>query len=303
MSFVSNPEQDTIDTKLRAGGEWIMLVNMDNVLYPAKKGTYGIGLFNACNLELARGIIEAAEEVQSPVIFGTAEVLFPYGPLEIISEYLKDMAEQASVPVVLHLDHGLKEETCKKALKFGFSSVMYDCSTLGYEENIKRVAEMAAIAHEYGATIEGELGHVGDNEGADALTDPHAFYTDPDQAEDFVKRTGVDALAIAVGTAHGAYKFPPKLDFERIEKIASRLDIPLVLHGGSGLTDEDFRHAIQSGISKINIFTDINVAAAKAEISAYKEGFGLTDLVRPAIDAVKKTTIKKMELFGSCGKA
>lgn len=280
-----------------------MLVNMNDVLIPAKKGKYGVGLFNACNLELARGIIEAAEETKSPVIFGTAEVLFPYGPMEMIAGYLKDMAEAASVPVVLHLDHGLTEKACRKALELGFSSIMYDCSKLGYEENVKRVAEMAALAHEYGATIEGELGHVGDNEGADAQADPSAFFTDPDQAEDFVNRTHVDALAIAVGTAHGAYKFPPKLDFERIETIASRLNIPLVLHGGSGLTDEDFRHAVRSGISKVNIFTDINVAGAKAEVSAYKEGMGLTDLVLPAIAAIKESCEEKMKLFGCCGKA
>ena len=280
-----------------------MLVNMNEVLYPAKEGKYGVGLFNAVNLELARGIIEAAEETKSPVIFGTAEVLFPYGPLQAISNMLLDMAELASVPVVLHLDHGLKKETCLEALNLGFSSIMYDCSTDPYEENIKKTAEMAAIAHDYGATIEAELGHVGNNEGTDVQADPSAFYTDPAQAKDFVERTGVDALAIAVGTAHGAYKLPPKLDFERIETIAATIDVPLVLHGGSGLTDEDFRHAIASGISKVNIFTDINAAAAKAAVQAYQPGMGLTDLVLPGIAAVKEATMKKMQLFGCCGKA
>lgn len=278
-----------------------MLVNMDQVLYPAKKEKYGIGLFNAVNLELARGIIEAAEETKSPVIFGTAEVLFPFGPIEIIAPFLKDMAEKASVPVVLHLDHGLQKETCLKALELGFTSVMYDCSKDSYEENVKKVAEVAKIAHDHGATIEGELGHVGNNE--DVQSDPSAFYTDPAQAKGFVDRTGVDALAIAVGTAHGAYKFPPKLDFERIETIASTIDVPLVLHGGSGLTDEDFRHAIQSGISKVNIFTDINVAAAEAAVKAYQPGMGITDLALPQIEAIKAATVKKMQLFGCCGKA
>ena len=188
-----------------------MLVNMNEVLYPAKEEHYGVGLFNAVNLELARGIIEAAEETKSPVIFGTAEVLFPYGPIQAISNMLLDMAELASVPVVLHLDHGLKKETCLKALNLGFSSIMYDCSTDPYEENVRKTAVTAAIAHDYGATIEAELGHVGNNEGTDVQDDPSAYYTDPGQAKDFVERTGVDALAIAVGTAHGAYKFPPKL--------------------------------------------------------------------------------------------
>lgn len=280
-----------------------MLVNMNKVLYPAKEGKYGVGLFNAVNLEMARGIIEAAEETNSPVIFGTAESLFPYGPLEMITPFLREMAEKASVPVVLHLDHGLKKETCLKALELGCSSIMYDCSKDPYEENVKKTAEMAEIAHEYGATIEAELGHVGSNEGTDVLTDPSAYYTDPDQALDFAERTKVDALAIAVGTAHGAYKFPPKLDFGRIEKIAGMLDIPLVLHGGSGLSDDDFIHAIASGISKVNIFTDINVAAARGAIEHYKPGMGLTDLVLCEIAALKEETIRKMKLFGCCQKA
>ena len=280
-----------------------MLVNMNDVLYPAKQEKYGVGLFNAVNLELARGIIEAAEETKSPVIFGTAEILFPFGPFEIIAPFLKDMAEKASVPVVLHLDHGLNKETCLKALELGFTSIMFDCSTQTYENNVRMVAEVAAIAHQYGATIEGELGHVGNNEGSDVQADPSAFYTDPEQAKDFVERTGVDALAIAVGTAHGAYKFPPKLDFARIEEIASIIDIPLVLHGGSGLTDEDFRHAIRSGISKVNIFTDLNNAAAAAAVGSYKPGMGLTDLVLPEIAAIKGATIQKMQLFGCCNRA
>lgn len=285
-----------------------MLVNMNEVLLPAKKGKYGVGLFNAVNLELARGIIAAAEETGSPVIMGTAEVLFPYGPLEEVSYYLIPMAKKAKVPVVVHLDHGLNKETCLKALKLGFSSIMYDCSTDPYEENVKKVKEMADIAHSYGATIEGELGHVGDNEGSHEgntkLEDPSAFYTDPKQAKDFVEKTGVDALAIAVGTAHGAYKLPPKLDFERIKTIARTIDVPLVLHGGSGLTDSDFKKAIESGISKINIFTDINIAAVEAAFSAFdKMDKGIIDLIPASVEAIKVEVIKKMQLFGSAGKA
>ena len=232
-----------------------MLVNMNDVLYPAKKGKYAVGLFNAVNLELARGIIAAAENSQSPVIMGTAEVLLPYGPLEEVSYYLIPMAKKANVPVVIHLDHGLKKETCLKALELGFSSIMYDCST------------------------------------------------DPRMAKDFVDKTGVDALAIAVGTAHGAYKLPPKLDFERINTIAHTVDVPLVLHGGSGLTDNDFKRAIQEGISKINIFTDINVAAVEAEFRKFESmNKGIIDLIPAAVEAVKQETMKKMILFSSNGK-
>lgn len=239
---------------------------------------------------------------------GTAEVLLPYGPLEEVSYYLIPMAKKANVPVVVHLDHGLKKETCLKALELGFSSIMYDCSTDSYDENVRKVKEMADLAHSYGATIEGELGHVGDNEGSaegdSRLADPSQYYTDPKMAKDFVDKTGVDALAIAVGTAHGAYKLPPKLDFERIRTIAKTVDVPLVLHGGSGLTDTDFKRAINEGISKVNIFTDINIAAVEAEFRKFSDmNKGIIDLIPAAVEAVKQETVKKMKLFSSDGKA
>ncbi|GAA0792062.1 ketose 1,6-bisphosphate aldolase [Faecalicatena orotica] len=285
-----------------------MLVNLNEVLIPAKRNHYAVGLFNAVNLELARGIISAAESTGSPVIMGTAEVLFPYGPLEEVSYYLIPMAKKANVPIVIHLDHGLNKETCLKALELGFSSIMYDCSTDSYEENVRKVREMADIAHSYGATIEGELGHVGDNEGSPEgsshMTDPKQFYTEPDMAKDYVEKTKVDALAIAVGNAHGAYKLPPKLDFERIRTIAKTVDVPLVLHGGSGLTDSDFRQAISEGISKVNIFTDINIAAVEAEFKKFTNmNKGIIDLIPAAVGAVKQETMKKMKLFGSDKKA
>lgn len=280
-----------------------MLVNMNEVLLSAREGRYAVGLFNAVNLELARGILAAAQRTGSPVIMGTAEVLFPYGPLEEVSYYLIPMAKKAGVPVVIHLDHGLKKETCLKALDLGFTSIMYDCSTDDYDTNVEKVREMAEIAHSRGATIEGELGHVGDNTDA-AEADPSFFYTDPGQARDFVEKTGVDALAVAVGTAHGAYRLPPKLDFDRIRAIKEQAKVPLVLHGGSGLTDEDFRKAIRAGISKINIFTDINVAAVRGARQHFvSDDKGLTELIPAAVEAVERETAKKMELFGSCGRA
>lgn len=279
-----------------------MLVNMNEVLLPAREGRYAVGLFNAVNLELARGILAAAQRTGSPVIMGTAEVLFPYGPLEEVSYYLIPMAKKAGIPVVIHLDHGLKKETCLKALDLGFTSIMYDCSTDDYDTNVEKVREMAEIAHSRGATIEGELGHVGDNTDA-AEADPSFFYTDPGQARDFVEKTRVDALAVAVGTAHGAYKLPPKLDFDRIRAIKEQAKVPLVLHGGSGLTDEDFRKAIRAGISKINIFTDINVAAVRGARQHFvSDDKGLTELIPAAVEAVERETAKKMELFGSCGR-
>ena len=275
-----------------------MLVNLNDVLLPAREKKYGVGLFNTVNFEMARGVLQAAETVGTPVIIGTAEVLLPYGPLEELSYFLLPMAKKASVPVVVHYDHGLTYEKCVEALKLGFSSIMYDCSTDSYEENVRKVADITALAHGYNATVEAELGHVGDNEGAGQLNDPTAYYTDPLQAKDFVEKTGVDALAIAVGSAHGAYKFPPKLDFERIRTIRDTIPTPLVLHGGSGLTDEDFRRAIANGISKINIFTDINVAQANAAKAALESGAkDMTSIIPYQVEAVAKETEKKMHLF------
>ena len=281
-----------------------MLVNMNDVLLPAKKGHYGIGFFNAVNVEMARAIIETAEELHAPVMVGTAEVLLPAMPLERVAEYLIPMARKASVPICVHYDHGLTFEKCMEALKLGFTSVMYDCSTEDYESNTAKVAEMVRICHGMGVTVEGELGHVGDNEGAGKLENPSDYYTDPEIATDFVKRTGIDSLAVAVGNAHGDYKFPPKLDFVRIETISGRTNLPLVLHGGSGLSDLDFRTAVQKGICKVNIFTDID----KAGKAGIEEGLAagassMMALIPYEIEAMKRVVRNKLELFGSVGHA
>ena len=281
-----------------------MLVHMNDVLLPAMKGHYGIGFFNAVNMEMARAVIETAEELRAPVMVGTAEVLLPAMPLEHVAEYLIPMAQKASVPVCVHYDHGMTFEKCMEALKLGFTSVMFDCSTEDYETNTAKVAEMVRICHAKGVTVEGELGHVGDNEGAGKLENPSDYFTDPDIAADFVNRTGVDSLAVAVGNAHGDYKFPPKLDFERIETISGRTGIPLVLHGGSGLSDSDFRTAVQKGICKINIFTDIDKAGKIGIEKGLSEGAqSMMSLIPYEIEAMKQVVRNKIELFGSVNRA
>lgn len=277
-----------------------MLVNMNDVLLPAKKGHYGVGFFNAVNVEMARAIIETAEELRAPVMVGTAEILLPAMSLERVAEYLIPMAQKASVPVCVHYDHGLTFEKCMEALKLGFTSIMYDCSTADYETNAAKVAEMVRICHAMNVTVEGELGHVGDNEGAGKLENPSDYFTDPEIAADFVGRTGIDSLAVAVGNAHGDYKFPPKLDFARIAAIAGSTGLPLVLHGGSGLSDSDFRTAVEKGICKINIFTDID----KAGKAGIEEGLSagaatMMALIPYEIEAMKRVVRNKMELFGS----
>ena len=281
-----------------------MLVNMREMLENARKGQYGIGFFNAVNVEMARAVIETAEELRAPVIVGTAEVLLPAMPLERVAEYLVPMAEKASVPVAVHYDHGLTFEKCMEALKLGFSSVMYDCSVASYEENLEKLAEMVRICHAMGVTVEGELGHVGDNEGAGKLEKPSDYYTDPAAAADFVQKTGVDALAVAVGNAHGDYKFPPKLDFERIAAIRDSAGVPLVLHGGSGLSDGDFREAVRRGVCKINIFTDLDKAGKAGVEKGLRSGAGsMMGLIPYEIEAMKEVVRNKIGLFGSVRRA
>ena len=280
-----------------------MLVNMNEVLLPAKEGHYGVGFFNAVNVEMARAVIETAEELRAPVMVGTAEVLLPAMPLDRVAEYLIPMAQKASVPVCVHYDHGLTFEKCMEALKLGFTSVMYDCSTADYETNAAKVAEMVRICHGMNVTVEGELGHVGDNEGAGKLENPSDYFTDPEVAADFVNRTGIDSLAVAVGNAHGDYKFPPKLDFERIEAIAGSTGLPLVLHGGSGLSDSDFRTAVGKGVCKINIFTDIDKAGKAGIEKGLSAGAGsIMTLIPYEIEAMKRVVRNKLELFGSVGR-
>ena len=277
---------------------------MNEVLLPAKKGGYGVGFFNAVNVEMARAVIGAAEELRAPVMVGTAEVLLPAMELERVAEYLIPMAEKASVPVCVHYDHGLTFARCMQALRLGFTSVMYDCSTAGYGENVEKVAEMVKICHGMGVTVEGELGHVGDNEGAGRLANPEDFYTDPQQAADFAARTGVDSLAVAVGNAHGDYKFTPKLDFDRIAEIEKATKLPLVLHGGSGLSDDDFKIAVQKGVCKVNIFTDIDKAGKIGIEAGIKAGAdSMYKLIPYEIEAMKKVAMEKIQLFGSAGKA
>ena len=281
-----------------------MLVNMKEMLAKAQKEQYGIGFFNAVNVEMARAIIETAEELHAPVIVGTAEVLLPAMSLERVAEYLIPMAQKAGVPVAVHYDHGLTFEKCMEALKLGFSSVMYDCSTASYEENLDRVAEMVRVCHGMGVTVEGELGHVGDNEGAGKLENPSDYFTDPAVAADFVRKTGVDALAVAVGNAHGDYKFPPKLDFSRITAIREATGIPLVLHGGSGLSDDDFREAVRRGVCKINIFTDLDKAGKAGIEKGLKNGAAsMMGLIPYEIEAMKEVVRNKIGLFGSDGRA
>ena len=274
-----------------------MLVNMRDMLAEAQKNHYAVGLFNTIDTDMLEGVISAAEETRSPIVIGTAEVLLPYGELKLIAPSVLRAAKAASVPVAVHYDHGLTFERCIEALKLGFSSIMFDGSAGNTAENLKNTREIVRIAHAMGATVEGEIGHVGEANNSD--NEQEDLYTTPEEAVTFVEATGVDALAISIGTAHGAYKSKPKLDIERLKQIRSVLDTPLVLHGGSGLSDEDFKNTIRYGIAKVNIFTDLCVAGE----TAMKEniGKGYLAIREQKVKAIKESAIKKMRLFGSVG--
>lgn len=229
------------------------LVKMKSLLLKAAENNIGYGAFSVGNMEMVIGAIRAAEELNTPIILQIAEVRLKHSPLDLMGPMMVQAAKAASVDVAVHLDHGLTLETVKKALDFGFTSVMLDASTLPLEKNIKKTKEVVAYASGYGATVEAELGVVGGSE--DGSKDHKILCTDPAEAKLFVEQTGIDALAVAIGNAHGNYASAPQLAFDVLEEIKHNLDIPLVLHGGSGITDDDFRRAISLGIKKVNIAT------------------------------------------------
>mgnify|MGYP004468482619 CR=1 FL=1 len=271
-----------------------MLVTLNEIMKDAEEKKYAVGLFNHLNLEMARGIIEAAEEMKSPIILGVAEVHLPIIPFEYAAMIMNHIAKSAKVPVCLHFDHGMRYSKILQAIKAGFSSVMYDGSALEYEENIKNTREISRVAHSLGVSVEAELGHVGmgDNENDFNCDDQ---YTRVEQVNDFIERADVDALAVAIGTAHGAYKVKPKLDTKRLADIYAVAKAPLVLHGGSGLTDEDFKNTVRNGIRKVNICTEMCIAAQEA----YKNGGSLENAIPNAVNAVKEVVRSKITLFES----
>ena len=247
------------------------LVTMKKLLEQAGKENRGVGAFSVGNMEMVKGAVWAAEELDTPIILQIAEVRLPHSPLALMGPMMVQAAKEAKVDVAVHLDHGLTMETVKKALELGFTSVMYDSSTYPFEENMARTREVVEIAKKYGATVEAELGLVGGSE--DGSCDHGIRCTDPEDAKVFCENTGIDALAVAIGNAHGNYPVAPTLAFDVLEEIDQKTEIPLVLHGGSGITDEDFRRAISLGIVKVNIATaSFNQLTKRAEEYFRTEG-------------------------------
>ena len=229
------------------------LVPMKKLLENAEQKGIAVGAFSVGNMEMVMGAVWAAEELNTPIILQIAECRLKNSPLELMGPMMISAAKNAKVDVAVHLDHGLRIETVQKALEMGFTSVMFDGSTLPLEENIKAVKQVREMADKYGATVEAELGVVGGNEGDGAAHE--ILCTNPDDAKLFCDETGVDALAVAIGNAHGNYPVLPNLRFQVLDDINKMVDTPLVLHGGTGITDEMFQQAIMLGVRKVNIAT------------------------------------------------
>lgn len=279
---------------------------MSLLLAEARKGGYAVGAFNANNMEIIQGILGAADELQSPVILQASQGAIKYAGLEYIAALVKIASEHVSVPVALHLDHGTTFEQAVQCIRVGFTAVMFDGSKYQLEENIARTRAVVEVAKPVGVSVEGELGKIGGTEDDISVSDGEAMMTSPEEAQEFAKGTGIDALAVAIGTAHGPYKGEPRLDFARLEKIRHLVDVPLVLHGASGVPDEAIKKAISLGVCKINIDTDLRQAftAAMKQVLAEKPGeFDPRKLLGPGRDALKEVAKQKIKLFGSAGRA
>ncbi len=268
------------------------LVKMKDLLNQASEQNRAVGAFSVGNLEMVKGAVKAAEEMNTPIILQIAEVRLPHSPLSLMGPMMVEAARNAKVEIAVHLDHGKTIGVLKQALDYGFTSVMMDGSTLPFEENIKKTLEAAQLAGEYGATVEAELGLVGGSE--DGSTDEGIRCTNPEDAKLFCEKTGVDALAVAIGNAHGNYPVAPRLAFDVLKAIDEKTDVPLVLHGGTGITPEDFRKAVGLGIRKINIATaSFDSLTREAEKYLKSEGrhdyFGLNEaMVQGVYENVKQ---------------
>lgn len=281
------------------------LVTVAELMPQAEREGYAIGAFNANNLEFVQAIVAAAENQRSPVIIQASQGAIKYAGLEQITAMVKTAAEKASVPVALHLDHGTDFNQVMRCIRAGFTSVMIDASKFPLDENIALVRRVVEVAHAVRVTVEAELGRIGGTEEHVTVSEREAFFTDPEEAEVFVRATGVDTLAVAIGTAHGPYRGEPKLDFDRLSAIRARVNIPIVLHGSSGVPDDAIRRAVALGVRKINIDTDLRqgfMARLREVMAEHPEEYDPRKLLGPARDTLQKIIEHKMQVFGSAGR-
>ena len=279
------------------------LVKMIELLDAAREKNYAVGSFSIANMEMVKGALKAAEEMHSPMILQIAEVRLANSPLELIGPLMVSAAKNAKVPVAVHFDHGLTLENIEKALKIGFTSVMIDGSHLSFDENVKITKRVKELADKYGAAIEAEIGQVGGSE--DGSEDIKMKVTNVEDAKRFVQETKVDALAVAIGNAHGVYKGTPKLRFDVLENLRENIETPLVLHGGSGTTPEDFKECKNKGIRKINIatatFNSVEESVRKLYVDNEKKDY--FTLQATEVQGAYENVKKHMDIFESVNKA
>ena len=280
-----------------------MLVNMRDLLSDAQKGNYAVGSFSVANMEMVLGVIKAAEELNAPIILQIAEVRLKQSPLEIIGPLMVAAAKNAKVPVAVHFDHGKTIEKITQALEIGFTSVMFDGSHLPLDENIEFTKKIIEIARKYGASVEAEIGCVGGSE--DGSEDIAINCTKPEGAVKFENETSVDALAIAIGNAHGNYKSTPKLRFDILSEVEQKTHTPLVLHGGTGISPDDFVRCSKTGIKKINIATATFDRVEQSVRSAYENGSinGYYDLQGAEVEGAYQNAKKHILIFATDNKA
>lgn len=282
-----------------------MLVTGKEILDKAHKENYAVGAFNINNMEILQAVMDAAEETQSPVIIQTSEGAIKYAGIDYLATMVHLAAKKASVPVALHLDHGTTYETLISCIRNGWTSIMFDGSHFPLAENIEQTKEIVKICHACGVSVEAELGRLGGIEDNISVDEREARLTSPKEAVEFVEGTGVDYLAIAIGTAHGKYKGEPKLDFERLQTIKGLIDIPIVLHGASGVPEESIIKATKLGVNKINIDTDIRVAFTEGvkSVVTTSDVYDPRKICGPAKKNMTEVVKQKMIMFGSAGKA
>ena len=278
-----------------------MLASLKEVIEEGKKRKIAVGAFNTPNLECLLAVLGAAEKLDVPVIVSHAQLHENVAPIEKIGPVMVELAKRSKVKVCVHLDHGEDFEYCKKAIALGFTSVMIDCSALPYEENVAHTAEVVKYAHAHGVDVEAELGRLPNREGGagGGKEKPEDLYTDPELVPDYLQKTGVDALAIAFGTAHGIYKVKPVLNMDVITKVRQKTDIPLVMHGGSGISPEEYREVIRRGVNKINYYTYMSYAgyaAAKAHAEKEPAGF-FHDMALSAQKAMEENALATLKVF------
>jgi len=275
-----------------------MMTNLATVLNPARKGKYAVGSFNVYNYETIRGVIETGQELKLPTIVAFGENYLVNMDVDEVFALVSTMVRKVDVPVVLHLDHCKSFSNIMKAIKAGFTSVMYDGSHLPFQENIKTTAEIVNIAHAVNVSVEAELGALARGEFSNE-EEAEQIYTDPKQAKQFVEQTGVDALAVSIGTVHGMYKGTPKIDVGILKEIAALVDIPLVLHGGSGTPPEIIQECIQNGIAKINVNTEISVYTVEKvqELLSSGKKYHLSNIALNEVTYIKEVVKKYMAMF------